>query len=195
MDYYKSVVNLKDRSNKIALALASIHFYSGICTGTGNIFIGNFRMNMLRWFESQLRNGYLLKWDCLFDCNWHIGTIKWETKIDILGWGDRGSTSRPLASRAGALSITLHYIWFSEYDRFTRTLSSVNTKSTNFEAKSYTRDITGTGTYTKSGPALSLKDRLWTSFFVRCLQYITCKKNGQMWKLGSGLGFPYDWLQ
>ena len=27
-----------------------IHFYSGICTGTGNIFIGDFRMSMLRWF-------------------------------------------------------------------------------------------------------------------------------------------------
>ena len=27
-----------------------IHFYSGICTGTGNTFIGEFCMNMLRWF-------------------------------------------------------------------------------------------------------------------------------------------------
>ena len=52
------------------------------------------------------------KCDCLCDCNWHIGTIKWETKIDILGWRDRGSNSRPLASRAGALSITLHLIQF-----------------------------------------------------------------------------------
>ena len=40
VDNSKRVVNLRDRSNKIALALASIHFYSGICTGTGNIFIG-----------------------------------------------------------------------------------------------------------------------------------------------------------
>ena len=67
-------------------------------------------------FESQLRNGYLLKCDCLFYCNWHIGTIKWETKIDILGWRDRGSNSRPLVPRAGALFITLHLIqlirWF-----------------------------------------------------------------------------------
>ena len=29
---------------------ACIHFYSGICTGTGNIFIGDFCMNMLQWF-------------------------------------------------------------------------------------------------------------------------------------------------
>ena len=68
-------------------------------------------------FESQLRNGYLLKCDCRFDCIWHIGTIKWETKIDILGWRDRGSNTWPLASRVGALSITLHLIhelirWF-----------------------------------------------------------------------------------
>ena len=93
-----------------------IHFYSGICTGTGNIFIGDFRMNMDDGFESQLRNGYRFKCDCRFDCNWHIGTIKWETKIDILGWRDRGSNFRPLASRAGALSNTLHLIqlirWF-----------------------------------------------------------------------------------
>ena len=45
-------------------------------------------------FESQLRNDYLLECDCLFDCNWHIGTIKWETKTGILGWRDRGSNSR-----------------------------------------------------------------------------------------------------
>ena len=74
---------------------------------------GTFLLVIFAWiccdgFESQLRNGYLLK--CLFDCNWHIGTIKWETKIDILGWRDRDSNSRPLASRAGALSITLHLI-------------------------------------------------------------------------------------
>ena len=67
-------------------------------------------------FERQLQNGYYSKCDCLFDCNWHIGTIKWKTKIDILGWRDRGSNFRPLASRAGALSIILHLIqlirWF-----------------------------------------------------------------------------------
>ena len=34
--------------------------------------------------------------------------IKSEIKIDILGWRDRGANYRPLASRAGALSITLH---------------------------------------------------------------------------------------
>ena len=36
--------------------------------------------------------------------------VKWEIKIDILGWRDRGLNYRPLASRAGALSITLHLI-------------------------------------------------------------------------------------
>ena len=91
-----------------------IHFYSGICTGTFLLVI--FAWICCDGFESQLRNGYLLKCDCLFDCNWHIGTIKWETKIDSLGWRDRGSNFRPLASRAGALSITLHLIqlirWF-----------------------------------------------------------------------------------
>ena len=46
---------------------------------------------------------------------------------------------------------------------------------------------TGTGTYMKSGSALSLKDRLWASFLVRYQQYIPCMKNGQVWKL------DWDW--
>ena len=85
-------------------------FIRGFALARGTFLLVIFAWICCDGFESQLRNGYLLKCDCLFDCNWHIGTIKWETKIDILGWRDRGSNSRPLASRAGALSITLRLI-------------------------------------------------------------------------------------
>ena len=223
MNNSKRVVNLRDRSNKIALALASIHFYSGICTGTGNIFIGDFCMNMLRWFwEStpkwlsfKMRLSFWLQltywYDQMRNKDWHF-RVAWP--------GGELSTSRVtgrclflyliflsqqvLYFLLSTLVLTLYIdVVLSlsttcesvNYDGFTRTLSSVNIKSTNFEEKNHTRDITGTGTFTKCGPTLSPKDRLWTSFSVRCLQYIPSKENGQMWKLGSGLGFPYGGLQ
>ena len=92
------------------------YFIRGFALAQGTFLLVIFAWICYDGFESQLRNGYLLKCDCLFDCNWHIGTIKWQTKIDILGWRDRGSNSRPLAQRAGALSIALHLIqlirWF-----------------------------------------------------------------------------------
>ena len=91
-------------------------FIRGFALAQGTFLLVIFAWICYDGFESQLRNGYLLKCDCLFDCNWHIGTIKWETKTDILGWRDRGSNCRPRASRASALSITLHLIqltwWF-----------------------------------------------------------------------------------
>ena len=194
VDNSKRVVNLRDRSNKIALALASIHFYSGICTGTGNIFIGDFRMSMLRWFWESTPKWLSFKMLLSF---W-LQLTYWYDQMRNKNWHFR------VAWPGGELSTScvtgrclIHYTTSDSvnYDGFTRTLSSVNIKSTNFEEKNHTRDITGTGTFTKSGPALSLKDRLWTSFSVRCLQYIPSKENGQMWKLGSGLGFPYGGLQ
>ena len=85
-------------------------FIRGFALAQGTFLLVNFAWICCDGFESQLRNGYLLKCDCLFDCNWHIGMVKWEIKIDILRWRDRGLNYRPLASRAGALSITLHLI-------------------------------------------------------------------------------------
>ena len=38
------------QTNRHTYIYTYIYFYSGICTGTGNIFIGDFRMHMLRWF-------------------------------------------------------------------------------------------------------------------------------------------------
>ena len=148
-----------------------IHFYSGICTGTGNIFIGEFCMNMLRWFWESTPKWLSFKkrlsfWLQLAYWYGQMGNKDWHFRVV---WpGGELSTSR-VTGRC-----LIHYTTSDSvnYNGFTRTLSSVNTKSTNFEEKV----ITGTGTFTKSGPALSLKDRLWTSFSVRCLQYIPSKK-------------------
>ena len=91
-------------------------FIQGFALAQGTVLFVIFAWICCDGFESQVRNSYVLKCDCLFDCNWHIGKIKWETKIDILGWRDRGSNFRPLVSRAGDLSFTLHLIqliqWF-----------------------------------------------------------------------------------
>ena len=134
VDNSKRVVNLRDRSNKIALALASIHFYSGICTGTGNNFIGEFCMNMLRWFwEStpkwlsfKMRLSFWLQltywYDQMRNKDWHF-RVAWP--------GGEPSTSR-VTGRC-----LIHYTTSDSvnYDGFTRTVSSVNIKSTNFEEK------------------------------------------------------------
>ena len=171
----------------------SIHFYSGICTGTGNIFIGDFRMSMLRWFwEStpkwlsfKMRLSFWLQltywYDQMRNKDWHF-RVAWPG-IEL---STCRVTGRCLIHYTTSESIT--------YDGFTRTLSSVNTKSTNFEEK-VIPGITGTGTFTKSGPALSLKDRLWTSFSVRCLQYIPSKKKWSDVKIGIGIRFSMWWLQ
>ena len=111
-----------------------IHFYSGICTGTGNIFIGEFCMNMLRWFwEStpkwlsfKIRLAFWLQltywYDQMRNKDWHF-RVAWP--------GDELSTSR-VTGRC-----LIHYTTSDSvnYDGFTRTLSSVNIKSTNFEEK------------------------------------------------------------
>ena len=113
-----------------------IHFYSGICTGTGNIFIGEFCMNMLRWFgEStpkwlsfKMRLSFWLQltywYDQMRNKDWHF-RVAWP--------GGEPSTSR-VTGRC-----LIHYTTSDSvnYDGFTRTLSSVNIKSTNFEEKSY----------------------------------------------------------
>ena len=111
-----------------------IHFYSGICTGTGNIFIGEFCMNMLRWFwEStpkwlsfKMRLSFWLQltywYDQMSNKDWHF-RVAWP--------GDELSTSRVTGM------CLIHYTTSDSvnYDGFTRTLSSVNIKSTNFEEK------------------------------------------------------------
>ena len=111
-----------------------IHFYSGICTGTGNIFIGDFCMNMLRWFwEStpkwlsfKKRLSFWLQltywYDQMRNKDWHF-RVAWP--------GGELSTSR-VTGRC-----LIHYTTCESvnYDGFTRTLSNVNIKSTNFEKK------------------------------------------------------------
>ena len=174
-----------------------IHTYihiRGFALAQGTFLLVNFAWICCDGFESQLRNGLSFKMRLSF---W-LQLTYWYDEMRNKDWHFR------VAWPGGELSTSrvtgrclIHYTTSDSvnYDGFTRTLSSVNIKSTNFEEKNHTRDITGTGTFTKSGPALSLKDRLWTSFSVRCLQYIPSKENGQMWKLGSGLGFPYGGLQ
>ena len=109
-------------------------FIRGFALAQGTFLLVNFAWICCDGLESQLRNGYLLKCDRLFDCNWHIGMIKWEIKIDILGWRDRGG--EPSTSRVTGRCL-IHYTSSDSvnYVGFTRTLSSVNIKSTNFEEK------------------------------------------------------------
>ena len=111
-----------------------IHFYSGICTGTGNIFIGDFCMNMLRWFwEStpkwlsfKMRLSFWLQltywYDQMRNKDWHF-RVAWP--------GGEPSTSL-VTGRC-----LIHYTTYDSvnYHGFTRTISSVNIKSTNFEEK------------------------------------------------------------
>ena len=109
-----------------------IHFYSGICTGTGNIFIGEFCMNMLRWFWESTPKSFKMRlafwlqltywYDQLRNKDWHF-RVAWP--------GDELSTSR-VTGRC-----LIHYTTSDSvnYYGFTRTLSSVNIKSTNFEEK------------------------------------------------------------
>ena len=134
MDNSKRVVNLRNRSNKIALALASIHFYSGICTGTGNIFIGEFCMNMLRWFWESTPKWLSFKkrlsfWLQLAYWYGQMGNKDWHFRVAWPG-------GEPLTSRVTGRCL-IHYTTSDSvnYDGFTRTLSSVNIKSTNFEEK------------------------------------------------------------
>ena len=52
-----------------------IHTYihiRGIALAQGTFLLLIFAWICYDGFESQLRNGYLLKYDCLFDCNWYI---------------------------------------------------------------------------------------------------------------------------
>ena len=105
---------------------------------------------------------------------WLQLTYLYDQMINILGWRDRKSNYRPLASRAGALSITLHLIQLITmvsqelYLALTPNLRILRKKS--YQGYNRHRDIH------EIRPALSLKDRLWTSFSVRCLQYIPSKK-------------------
>ena len=57
------------------------------------------------------------------------------------------------------------------------------------EKKFHNGYVTGTGMYLKSGSAISLKDRLWTSFLVRYQQYIPYRKNGRMSQLDRDWAF------
>ena len=111
-----------------------IHFYSGICTGTGNIFIGEFCMNMLRWFWESTPKWLSFKkrlsfWLQLAYWYGQMGSKDWHFRV---AWpGGEPSTSR-VTGRC-----LIHYTTSDSvnYDGFTRNLSSVNIKSTNFEEK------------------------------------------------------------
>ena len=111
-----------------------IHFYSGICTGTENIFIGEFCMNMLRWFWVSTPKWLSFKMRLSFWLQltyWYgqMGNKDWHFKVAWPGveLSTSGVTGRCLIHYTTSDSVN--------YDGFTRTLSNVNTKSTNYEEK------------------------------------------------------------
>ena len=62
-----------------------IHIHTYIFIRGFALAQGTFLLVIFAWicydgFENKLRNGYLLKCDCLSDCNWHIGTKQMRNK-------------------------------------------------------------------------------------------------------------------
>ena len=111
-----------------------IHFYSGICTGTGNIFIGDFRMSMLRWFWESTPKWLSFKMRLSF---W-LQLTYWYDQMRNKDWHFRVAWPGIELSTCRVTGRCLIHFTTSEsviYDGFTRTVSSVNTKSTNFEEK------------------------------------------------------------
>ena len=170
--YIFVVVNVRKYYVHTTMYIHTYIFIRGFALAQGTFSLVIFAWICCDGFESQLRNGYLLKCDCLFDCNWHIATIKWETKIDILGWRDRGSNPRPRVTGRCLIHYTTSdsvttMVSQELYLPLTPNLRILRKKS--YKGYNRHRDIH------EIRPALSLKDRLWTSFSVRCLQYIPRK--------------------